>query len=103
MGCFWCEQVLDHCKKLPDGMDKKVKNWIDSNANGQHLTHTTPSTKKSFTHHGGITGKDSPSILKCSSVNLQIVAEVDQMLVARKTMLESVKSTLKCSSSATTR
>ena len=88
------EQVLDHCKKLPGGMDKKVKNWIDSNANGQHLTQTTPSTKKSVTHHGGITGKDSPSFLKCSSVNLQIVAEVEQMLAARKTMLENVKSTL---------
>lgn len=88
------EQVLDHCKKLPGGMDKKLKNWIDCNAASQHLVQTTESTKKSVTDRKGITGKDSQSILNCSSVKLQIVAEVEQMLAARKTMLENVKSTL---------
>lgn len=31
------EQVLDHCKKLPGGIDKKLKNWIDYNENGQEV------------------------------------------------------------------
>lgn len=92
------EQVLDHCKKLPGGIDKKLKNWVECNENGQQVTQTTQSTPKSHIDHGGITGKGSissslgpQSLLKCSSLDSHIVAELEQMLAARKTTLESVK------------
>ncbi|MCO5548916.1 hypothetical protein L7F22_002378 [Adiantum nelumboides] len=90
------EQVLDHCKKLPGEMDKKLKNWTDCNENGQHVIGTTQSTPKAL-----LEGMTSISyslgpqlLLNCSSINLQIVAKVEQMLAARKSTLESVKSTL---------
>ncbi|MCO5608268.1 hypothetical protein L7F22_062474 [Adiantum nelumboides] len=88
------EQVLDHCKKLPGGMEKKLKNWTDCNENGQHVTGTTQSTPKALLE--GMTSISCSlgpqSLLNCNSINLQIVVEVEQMLAARKSTLESVKS-----------
>ncbi|MCO5559731.1 hypothetical protein L7F22_013332 [Adiantum nelumboides] len=90
------EQVLDHCKKLPSGMEKKLKNWNDSNENGQHVIGTTQSTPKALLEGmmSNFCSLGPQSLLNCTSINLQIMAEVEQMLAARKSTLESVKSTL---------
>ena len=96
------EQVLDHCRNLPGGMEKKYKNWITCNEDSQQVLgiQATSSTVKSRSEHGGIRGADcplsvlDPQSIRGSSVNPQIVAEVEQMLASRKTSLESVQNTL---------
>lgn len=96
------EQVLDHCRKLPGGMEKKYKNWIACNEDSQQVLgiQATSSTVKSRSEHGGIRGADcplsvlDPQSIRGSSVNPQIMAEVEQMLASRKTSLESVQNKL---------
>ena len=96
------EQVVEHCRKLARGIDKKVKNWVETNkgviAAPIHLAHATLKRPSECVVAGSESRQDVREqglVPLCSTALIQMqIAEVEEMVIAKKARLENVKSAL---------
>ena len=95
------EQVLEHCKKLPGGIDKKIKNWVETNKGVAAPIQPPCVALKHGSEYATLGSKGKHNVTKhglelvCSPALIQMqIAQVEEMVTAIKAKLENVKSAL---------
>ncbi|MCO5576755.1 hypothetical protein L7F22_030574 [Adiantum nelumboides] len=88
------EQVLDHCKKLPGGIDKKVKIWLENNEGTslQPLCLDNVGANQKSGQNALLFG--STSLVSASFISQQLKIEVEQILDSKRDALKVLNTTL---------